>query len=354
MQSKIKLKIVPINLYLSIIFIYLAFIFLTLLLSFIESFTYSGFFLKHFHISLNFFASASLGIGLLVSIMRPPNQLRRGRWADFLGSLLIFNLGFLLALFSLILAVNILESLNYENFIFSKIHLNPKLIIKVGFIELLSLCVNSVLIVRTEHPLSLKVVRFFKLLSPKRFILKSKTDDINVPSIIPGLTFIIYSIVLLAFTITGSLSSAYKFYEKDKIFLKDNELKYALRDINIYQWIEIFFPKTKDFVNWCDQQVSPVHLVSFDPQILWLNYEGLSRVFLTNCTIENIYSENRSRDYIGRKNIFLVSITPCEKGLVIGKDELSGSTMEYFRKINNYYICRSAQIVQSLYFYESE
>lgn len=157
---------------------------------------------------------------------------------------------------------------------------------------------------------------------------------------------------MLIFVFMISLSFITRFYKPDKTFLKENELKYYLRQMDIYQWVNVFFPKTKNIINWCDQQKKPVELVTFDPEIIWMNYEGLSRVFLTNCYFANIDSVNKSLSYFGKDNLLLVSVTPCDPKLESIRPDPNGDINEYFKFVNNQHICGSKEIVPNLYMYK--
>jgi hypothetical protein len=160
---------------------------------------------------------------------------------------------------------------------------------------------------------------------------------------------------LAIFTLNNSLVFINGFYEIDKGFKQENEAKYALRQIGIYQWIEEYFPLTKDIIFWCEKQEKPVELVSFDPQIIWNSYEGLSRVFLTNCSYVNIGSLNKTYEYLKEESLLLVSIAPCDPNIKVGnKVELGPDVMEYFKLVNNNYICNSKEIIPGLYLYSKD
>jgi hypothetical protein len=200
--------------------------------------------------------------------------------------------------------------------------------------------------------ISVKPVKVFATLSLLRFHFLFEKNYRIAGLRIWDYILLTYSVIIIVFTLTSSVKFAGEFIKPDTVFLKENELRYARKEMNIYGWIEEFFPKTKDLINWCDMQEKPVKLVTFDPEIMWWNYEGMTRVFLTNCYIDNIYSVNKTYDYVGEENLLLVSITPCDRELEENKGDPNGDHIEYFRAVNNQYICRSQEIVPGLYLYK--
>ena len=339
MKSKITRKALK-YFYFFLLLGYTLFLLSSLLISLLESFSYSGFFLKHFGVSLEFFIYALFGFGLLIFLIPFDINISQ-KWVKLIKKFLLVNVYVLTAFLLTALTINVLERINYNNFIYSKIHLQPKLLIKTVILQIFSLCVNFWLVVRAGG-----YGRFFKI----RLLRGTKVSASTIKDSI----LIIYSAVLFVFILTGSLRFVYKFYTEENTFLRENELNYALKEMDIYQWIAEFFPKTKDIVNWCDQQSKPVELVTFDPEMIWMNYEGLSRVFLTNCYFANIYSWNKSYSYIGKDNMLLVSITPCDRKLEEKKGDPNGNIMEYLKVVNNQYICQSSEVIPGLYLYKGK
>ena len=337
MKPKIMSKVLK-YLYFIFLFGYIIFLAQSLLISLLESFSYSGFSLKHLGISLEFFIYASIVSGCL-SFLIPIELKISQRKVKLLKRLLLVNAYASAVLLLVTLVFNLVERINYNNFIYNKIHLQPNLLFKTVILQMFSLCVNFWFVVRAGA-----YRRLFKI----RLLRGTKISASTLKNSI----LIIYSSVLLAFILTGSLRFVYKFYREENTFLRENEVNYALKKMDIYQWVEEYFPKTKGVVNWCDQQNKPVELVTFDPEMIWMSYEGLSRVFLTNCYYANIYSWNKSYSYIGKNNLLLVSTTPCDRKLEEEKGDPRGNITEYLKIVNNQHICHSTEVIPGLYLYK--
>jgi len=261
-------------------------------------------------------------------------------------------------LFLVILIVNTLEIINYPNYIYTHLHLQPKLLYKTGFLHFIFLYTNLWHIIKLKNYrgsfVSRKSVQIFSVLSLIRFQLLFQKKYNLKASKIRKFILLSYSAVLMVFTLSSSSKYVSEFIKPDTVFLKESELKYARKEMDIYQWVEEFFPKMKEVIIWCDQQDGPVELVTFDPEIMWMNYEGLSRVYLTNCYYANINSLNKTHSFVGKKKLRLVSISSCDPELAKEKGNPNGDHIEYFKIINNQHICNSEEIVPSLYLYNGE
>ena len=133
--------------YFIFLFGYIFFLLSSLLVSLLESFSYSGFFLKHFGLPLEFFIYALFVCGLLIFLIPVDINISQRR-VKLIKKLILVNAYAFLALFLTTLTVNVVENINYSNFIYSKIHLQPRLLFKTLIILIFSLFVNFWFVVR--------------------------------------------------------------------------------------------------------------------------------------------------------------------------------------------------------------
>jgi len=184
-------------------------------------------------------------------------------------------------------------------------------------------------------------------------LYKSILKFINGDLKFKPLLYFMYSLLILYFTANNFLIFVPNFYKVDKAYRQENELKYAFGEMDIHAWIAEYLPKTRAVIEWCNIQEKPVNLVTFDPEMIWLNYEALSRVFLTNCNYVNIYSVKESLPYyLEMRDLLFVSISECNPSMVYKELSINDDIYEYFRQLNNKYVCKSGKIVRGLYHYK--
>lgn len=141
------------------------------------------------------------------------------------------------------------------------------------------------------------------------------------------------------------------YYSLSRYFVKDYEIKYALNQINIYDWIHVNFPDMEGTIKWCDRKdTSLIKLARFDPDLIWFTHDGLSRVFMMNCIFENPgdFNENHIKE-----DFWITSINKCVKDKDIYRKYPYEQDYQYnFRKLNNKLICESNEILPNLYIYD--
>lgn len=332
--------------YFMFFFGYLFFILSSLLISLIESFSYDGFFYNNFSINNSFIFISAVISGFYVSVFPVETSLKESKWIDLIKQSFLLNINLLIFLILFTLSVNFLEGITYNNFIYSTAHLQPQLLYRVVLLQAISVFVNLFLIIR-EGADKEKLITINKL----GIIKLDKVKNISISNIQEAILSL-FAITIVVWGTVNSFNFTIKFYEQDQAFLKSFEIDYAFGRVSINEWIDNFFPKTKSVVHWCNKQPTPVKLVTFDPLILWMDYEGLSRVFLTNCYYDSILSISEIYSNIGKKDIYLVSVATCDESLEKIEADPKADKMEYLELINNKYICNSSEIVSGLYYYK--
>ena len=309
----------------------------------IESFTYSDFFVKHFKLNLDVFKYISAISSILAIVLKKWVQINT-KIATIIKKIFVINFIILIILFLSSILLNLIEALNYNNYVFSKIHLQPKLFNKTVLTATFLLIVNFFL--------------FPKQLKIKGNITYLKLGGLNIK--LPNITFVqtkyilllIYFISLSGYVLISSVGFVYNFYKVDLQYRQQNEFKYFTQNMDIYGWVKEYLPETEGIINWCDQQKTPVDLVTFDPQMIWMSYEALSRVFLTNCRYANIDPVSKSYDYFKADKLLLVSVSRCDPQMIDTNPDPVKNVVEYFKIVNNRYICNSQEIIPNLYMWK--
>jgi len=101
---------------------------LAFFISVLESFTYPGFSFKHLLLPFQPLLGISILSGIFARLTQEEEEQKRGRIASYRTLLIINRLAFLPLLFSTLLVFS-LEWANYPNYVFSKIHLQPQLLL---------------------------------------------------------------------------------------------------------------------------------------------------------------------------------------------------------------------------------
>lgn len=102
-----------------------------------------------------------------------------------------------------------------------------------------------------------------------------------------NLVFTVFSLILFfiaARNIPRFLKNTYSAQ-----YLPSYETNYALGKSDIRQWISLKFPKMKDFIFFCETppKGEVFKYAWIDPDLIWFEYDGMLRTFMTNCEIFN-------------------------------------------------------------------
>jgi len=132
---------------------------------------------------------------------------------------------------------------------------------------------------------------------------------------------------------------------------------YALRRTSIYDWVSVRMPKVAEVVKWCEKQSaeSPTPIIQIDPDMIWYRYEGLMRIFMTNCSFSsNVPLNDNGEISEGTQPFYVISLSEClPQGEV--KPLWNFETEEAFRmrQQTNILICKGEKVVDSLYYVDT-
>lgn len=176
---------------------------------------------------------------------------------------------------------------------------------------------------------------------------------------------ILYSItrlILVLLTLYSSVFYIYNVnYSNSLKFLNWNEINYSIGRININEWIDLYFPSMKYTIRWCEDGdlLSPKYLARYDPDLIWFDYDGLSRSFMLNCEYVNPIPENipisEVISYaIKNKLVFYISSpNKCtDDNNVVPKFSYERPYQTTLRKLNVKIICNSKEIEPNLYYFD--
>lgn len=172
----------------------------------------------------------------------------------------------------------------------------------------------------------------------------------NLSSIVSVLFSLLLGILIL---IGGYKTLRYHYYLPG--YIQKYELDYSLGKSNIWDWLDKKFTKTNTVIKYCNEVQEQVTLTNVDPDLIWFEYEGMMRVFLTNC----IYRDNPLGAYkiedLGNKakehkvEVLFPSINPCVSEDKIRRLPYENENQKHLRKVNNWMVCNSKEVVPYLY-----
>lgn len=139
------------------------------------------------------------------------------------------------------------------------------------------------------------------------------------------------------------------------------EINYSIGKIDIYDWVELKFPKMKDTILWCESPPGdePAPLARFDPDLIWYAPAGKMRSFMTNCYYHNppVYSEDPKEVVdvaVEKKLTFWISTnSKClPRGEVKRARETEDDEKFRLRRLSNELVCNSEEILPYLYYFD--
>ena len=194
-------------------------------------------------------------------------------------------------------------------------------------------------------------------------ILLLLTTVIQLPSLKVKHTFkspfIIYGLCLgLFILITGYKTLRYYYYQSS--YIQAYEVQYARRKFSLDDWITLKFPRMKNFIYLCSSPPGNVdyEYAWIDPDLIWFEYDGMSRVFMTNCT--NIGAPlngvpvGQVVKYARENNIVFnfPSVNPCVEPDKIRTLGYENENQIYLRQLNNEIVCHSKETAPYVYSFD--
>lgn len=145
--------------------------------------------------------------------------------------------------------------------------------------------------------------------------------------------FILFTIYFLVRNVPRQI--IYYYYHD----LTSIESSYAKGRSDIFSWVKHLHPKTHQAVEWCDKRNEVTVLNTADPDLIWFEFEGMSRVFMTNCQIKTFASSNLDFSNLG-ENEFFYSINECRPKADVKMLGYENSNQKYMRLMNNDIVCK--------------
>lgn len=259
-------------------FIFFPFLWITtLFLSLVEVWTYTGFFSRHIFLGLEWFLPATVISGVIMRALPLDSQtLKRGK--EYYRVLSILNKFIFFPLLLSAATLVVLESKNYPNYIFSKLHLHPRNTFWVIFLSFYLILINIESLDK-------------KWFMEKLFLVSVKIEEEKKPSTFYNIVnFFVFGVFiwLLAFNLNAISSSlvknGYSIINKP-LASKDEKMR--------LKWGDFY-----DYVNFVKENTPEDAIIMFPPKTRpWLSVgnEQLVRYFLYPRTIiqdlENPYAQ---------------------------------------------------------------
>lgn len=165
---------------------------------------------------------------------------------------------------------------------------------------------------------------------------------------------IVFGYVLASFVSTVIYTNSLK-------FVNWTEINYARGKISVYGWVDQRFPKVRAGIDWCENPPGgkPLALARYDPDMIWYEYDGFMRSFMTNCYFENPPLEDLPIEKViptaKEKKLRFWTITPnrCLPQADVKKHlDYEGEHQLYLRQLNNIIVCHSQEVKPNLYYFD--
>ncbi len=168
-----------------------------------------------------------------------------------------------------------------------------------------------------------------------------------------------FTLLLVIFTFFNSKDFIDELYQAESQPERRLEVEYANRKIDIYQWITVVMPRMKEVIFWCEGQEPKTDLMALDPGIIWYDYEGLMRIFMTNCEIKHdkivdLPAEEVIDSLREEESFFLASLDECKEEVKPTGIRRFQDEVEYLRQVNNDIICNSEEVLPGLYRFSTD
>lgn len=208
----------------------------------------------------------------------------------------------------------------------------PKDLQLVSFLIFLLTCVEFVMM----HYFSGFYLRYFIHLRYLALVFISVQTSLRIKgNIITRYCRVAFILFVIFFLVRNVPRQITYYYYHD---LTQVEKSYALGQTDIFGWAKYLHPKTFQVIQWCDNQKDTTILQTSDPDIIWFDFEGMSRVFMTNCQIKVFSTNSLSAKDIPNGTLFL-SINPCKANNGIKTLGYENENQLYMRKLNNSIVC---------------
>lgn len=165
---------------------------------------------------------------------------------------------------------------------------------------------------------------------------------------------VVFGYILASFVTTVIYTNSLK-------FVNWTEINYARGKISIYGWVDQRFPKVKSGIDWCENPPGgkPLALARYDPDMIWYEYDGFMRSFMTNCYFENPPLDDLPIDKVlstaREKKLQFWTITPnhCLPQADVKRHlDYEGEHQLYLRQLNNIIVCNSKEVKPNLYYFD--
>jgi hypothetical protein len=189
-------------------------------------------------------------------------------------------------------------------------------------------------------------------------VLSNKYKDIYVQAGV--------KLALLGLAATSIFLFDYTLVHTYTAIINWNEINYATGKMNIYNWMDYYYPRMATFTKWCEDppEGKRTALAIFESEGFWLYHsyrdDYYFRSFATNCYVSTppVPSDpDKVLAYLKdqKMKFWIASISSCvpPKSVVLIDPKESGVDLLQL-KINNMIICNSTEVESHLYYFDYE
>lgn len=166
--------------------------------------------------------------------------------------------------------------------------------------------------------------------------------------------FIIWITLLIFFPIRMVINNI-KYLSTDSTWFDSFSREYALHQVNIYDYIDWQYPKTKGIIKWCENREEMTDLYALDPNLLIFDNEKSLHAFFVKCNYKKFNLEmNKTPQQLSKEIMnnyqgeYYLSLERCQsekKNLYTEKASSLAWT------VDQELICTSKQVIPYLYIF---
>lgn len=164
--------------------------------------------------------------------------------------------------------------------------------------------------------------------------------------------FLVWSVLVIRFPVITVINNI-KYLNNDSTWFDSFSRKYAVKESNIYDYINLRYPKTKEIISWCADQKYMVDLYYSDPQLVALNDENGLHAFFINCNYHNLKPDEKqsfedfAKSFIKQHpGAYYLSLESCQKE---SKNPFQDKFYSSRYDLNQKIVCSSKEIIPYLY-----
>lgn len=166
-----------------------------------------------------------------------------------------------------------------------------------------------------------------------------------------GVFFLVWIVLIIMFPIKTVINNII-YLNTDTMWFDSFSRKYSLHQVNIYDYIDWQYPKTKGIIKWCEnrKEMTDLYVLS---NLLAFDNEGGLHAFFVKCNYKSFDLEINKTPYelsekiiSNHQGAYYFSLNQCQPEI---KNPFAKSVNEKAYDVDQMLICSSKQIMPYLY-----